>query len=290
MTDYAVVVTGATGKTGQHVAAGAVARGWQVRSATRSAPPHGDWFPLDWDDESTWAPVFAGCDAAYVIIPFNHPGAAERTPRLMEVAASCGVRRIVLLSSLDVDSAEPDSPLRAAEAAVGRLPVRSAILRPTWFLDNFTTGSFRGMTQAGELRLPAGDGRIPQIDVRDVADVAVAALADGGPEGVLPLTGPEELDHHQVAAALSEGLGRRVTYTSVPVEEFVQVLTTHGFSREYGVFLGAALAEVAAGRLRIPVAGTVERVTGRPGRTALEFARHHASVTGHSPLRDDAGA
>lgn len=270
MADYTVAVTGATGKTGQHVVSGASARGWTVRAASR----RGGGFPLDWDDESTWAPLFTGCDAAYVIIPFNHPGAASRTPALMEAAAAVGVERIVLLSSLDVDSAPPDSPLRCAEAVLQELPVRSAILRPTWFLDNFTTGSFRGMTEAGELRLPAGDGKIPQIDVRDVAAVAVAALAPSGPVGPLPLTGPEALDHHQIAAALSEGLGRRVTYRSVSVAEFVSVLMASGFPRSYGEFLGAALSDVAAGRLTIPVTDTVARVTGRPGYTALEFALH----------------
>jgi uncharacterized protein YbjT (DUF2867 family) len=264
MTDYTVAVTGATGKTGRNVAAGVAARGWRVRAATRK--------DLNWDDEATWAPVFEGCDAAYVIIPFNHPGAAERTPFVMEAAAAHGVRRIVLLSSMDVDSAEPDSPLRTAEAKARELPVAAAILRPTWFLDNFTTGSFRGMTEAGELRLPAGDSKIPQIDVRDVADVAVAALAADGPTGVLPLTGPEAVDHHQLAAALSEGLGRPITYTSVPVEEFVELLTARGFSREYGLFLGEALQEGQ----HIPVTDTVERVLGRRAYTVLEFARHHA--------------
>lgn len=271
MAEYTVAVTGATGKTGRYVAKGALARGWRVRSATRTEPPHGQWFTLDWDDEGTWPRVFSGCDAAYVIIPFNHPGAAERTPEVIRTAAR-HVRRIVLLSSLDAEGAPPDSPLRRAENALKELPTIGAILRPTWFLDNFTTGSFRGMTEAGELRLPAGSGKIPQIDVRDIADVAVACLAQDGPTGTLPLTGPELLDHHQIAAALSEGLGREITYTSVGVEEFVELLMARGFSREYGEFLGEALEEVAAGKLHIPVTDTVERVLGRRAYTALEFA------------------
>jgi uncharacterized protein YbjT (DUF2867 family) len=96
---------------------------------------------------------------------------------------------VVLLSSLDAEGAAPDSPLRMAEEALAASSVRWAALRPTWFLDNFTTGSFPDMTRAGELRLPAGDAKIPFIDARDVAAVAAACMAESGPEGILPLTG-----------------------------------------------------------------------------------------------------
>jgi uncharacterized protein YbjT (DUF2867 family) len=277
MSDYTVTVVGATGKTGRHVAEQAVARGWRVRAAGRRAARHGEWAMLDWDDEDTWRPAFSGSDAAYVLTPFNHPGAPERTPHLLGVAASIGVSRIVLLSSLDADSAAEDSPLRLAERTLQALPVHSAIVRPTWFLDNFTVGSFATMTWAGDLRLPAGNGTIPFVDVRDVAAVAVAALAPSGPQGVLPVTGPEQLSHDQVAAALAAAFGRPITYTDVDSEEFIGLLMARGFSRGYGQFLADALREVAEGRLLIPASDTVERLTGRRPHDVIDFASYHAA-------------
>jgi uncharacterized protein YbjT (DUF2867 family) len=278
MSAYTVTVTGATGKTGRQVAAGALTRGWVVRAAARRGPPHGEWTRLDWDREDGWKDAFSGSAAAYIVIPFNHPGAPEKAPALIRAAAAAGVDRVVLLSTLDAEHAPRDDPSRAAELTLQELDVASAILRPTWFLDNFTTGSFGAMTAAGELRLPAGDTRIPFVDTRDVAAVAVAALAPDGPEGVLPLTGPEPVNHHEVAAALAEAGGREVRYTPVGGEEFIRLLSARGFSREYGAFLVDALADLAAGRLRIPVSDTVERVTGRPPYTVTEFARHHTGA------------
>lgn len=277
MSALTLTVTGATGKTGRQVVAQAIDRGWTVRAASRRQPQKGDWARLDWDDEATWEPAFAGSDAAYLLIPFNHPGAAERTPAVIEAAARAGVSKIVLLTSLDAEHAPDSDPLRAAELTLPGLPVRWAILRPTWFLDNFTTGSFAGMTEAGELRLPAGEGRIPLIDVRDIAAVAVAALALEGPEGVLPLTGPEAVDHHEVAAALSEAYGRSIRYRPVGSEEFIGLLSQRGFSRDYGEFLAEALVAVADGRLRIPVEPTVRQVTDREPRSVWDFARAHAA-------------
>jgi uncharacterized protein YbjT (DUF2867 family) len=272
MSQYTVTVVGATGKTGRHVARYAAERGWRVRAAGRRRPEVGELTPFDWDDERTWTSSAEGSDAAYVLIPFNHPGAPERTPALLEAIAAAGVGRVVLLSSLDVVDAEPGSPLRQAEDTLFRLPAATAALRPTWFLDNFVHGSFAGMVEAGELRLPAGDGRIPFVDARDVAAVAVAALAKDGPTGALPITGPAALTHHEVAAALTEGLGRAVTYTPVSAGEFVDLMVARGFTADYGTFLAEALTRVATGELTIPVCDTVDRLAGRPAFSAVDFA------------------
>lgn len=276
MRSYTVTVVGATGKTGRHVARYASDRGWRVRAAGRSVPAHGSLERFDWDDERTWTSAAEGSDAAYVLIPFNHPGAPERTPALLSAIAAAGVGRVVLLSSLDVTEAEPDSPLRQAEDALAGLPAATAALRPTWFLDNFTHGSFAGMVSAGALRLPAGTGRIPFVDARDVAAVAVAALAADGPIGPLPITGPAALTHHEVATALTEGLGHPVTYTPVSTPEFVDLMVGRGFTADYGTFLAEALTRVATGELTIPVHDTVPRLAGRPAYSALQFARHAA--------------
>lgn len=274
MSKYTVTVVGATGKSGRHVARYATERGWRVRAAGRRRPEHGELEPFDWDDERTWVSATRGSDAAYVLIPFNHPGAPERTPALLDTIARAGVGRLVLLSSLDVTEAAENSPLRRAEDTLARLAVPTAALRPTWFLDNFTAGSFAGMLEAGELRLPAGVGRIPFVDVRDVAAVAVAALAEDGPVGPLPITGPAALTHHEVAAALSTA-DHPVTYTPVSIEEFVDLMTARGFTADYATFLGEALHRVATGELTIPVADTVPRVVGRPAHSATDFARQH---------------
>ncbi|HET8641032.1 MAG TPA: NAD(P)H-binding protein [Pseudonocardiaceae bacterium] len=271
-----MTVTGATGKTGTHVARLGTERGWRVRGAGRRPPPHGEWVPFSWDDETTWKPAFDGSQAAYAVIPFNSPGAPARAPAVIEAAAAAGVGRIVLLSTIDVDHAPPADPTRIAEQTLARLPVESAMLRPTWFLDNFTTGSFAAMTATGELRLPAGDGRIPFVDVRDIAEVAIAAMAPGGPTGPLPITGPRAVDHHEVAAALATALGRQVTYTPVPPAEFVELMAARGFSTEYGWFLAGALGAVADGSFDVPVAGTVRRLTGRDPYGPAEFAAYYA--------------
>ncbi|NED95602.1 NAD(P)H-binding protein [Phytoactinopolyspora alkaliphila] len=270
--DWNVGVTGVTGKTGRLVAEGALRRGWQVRSLTRRPADVGAWHRFDWDEPEGWDPALRGCDAVYVIIPFNHPGAAERTPDVLKAAAEAGARRIVLLSSLDAEGAASDDPLAVAESALTDLDVEWAILRPTWFLENFSVGSFGAMVREGNLRLPAGEGKIPFISIRDIADVGIAALSPHGPRGRLPLTGPVALTHAEVCHALTDALGTSITFTDATPEEFVELMATRGFSGDYSQFLIDALGQVESGQLLIPVTDTVQRILGRPATSVEEFA------------------
>ena len=279
MSEYVVTVTGATGKTGRLVVDEALRQGWTVRAAARRDPAGGDWVRFEWDDESTWRPAFEGSDAAYVIVPSEHPVALERASDLLATVAAAGVPKIVLLSALGIEYTPDETPLRRAELTLMGLPdVAHAIVRPTWFLDNFTTGVFAAMAAAGELRIPAGDGRLPFVDARDIAAVVVAALNADGPTGALPVTGPELLDHHEVAAALTAAWGRPVGYAPVPAEEFVALMEGQGFRRSYAEFLAGLLANIEAGRVTVPVVDTVERIVGRRPYSVTDFARHYATV------------
>ncbi|WP_436500835.1 NAD(P)H-binding protein [Actinokineospora sp. HUAS TT18] len=277
MQDRIVTVMGATGKTGRHVAQQAAERGWTVRAAGRRPAQHGEWARFEWDDPTTWEPAFAGSDAAYILIPFNHPGAPERAPEVIRAAVDAGVPRIAFLSTIDVDHAPDDDPTKIAERTLAGLPVRSAMVRPTWFLDNFTVGSFRGMLEARELRLPAGDALFPFVDTRDVAAVAVAAMAEDGPEGALPVTGPESVDHHVVADELGTALDIPLRYVPVSADEFVDLLRGRGFSTEYGEFLAEALGKVADGSFDLRAEDTVQRVVGRPAYSVSDFANYYAN-------------
>jgi len=68
------------------------------------------------------------------------------------------------------------------------------------------------------LRLPAGKGRHSPISVGG-QDRAIAALLKE-PEGhigrTIDLSGPVEMDHEQMAAELSEALGRKIVFQDLP--------------------------------------------------------------------------
>ncbi len=71
----------------------------------------------------------------------------------------------------------------------------------------------------------AGDGRVSVVDVRDIAEVAFAALTQSGHEGKsYELTGPQALTHAEVAEQLSIVLDRPIRFVNISPEEMRQAL------------------------------------------------------------------
>ena len=96
------------------------------------------------------------------------PGAVEAVRSFAELAVENGVRRLVLLSGRGEPEAE------RTEAAVRDSGADLAILRSTWFMQNFSEDYMLEHVLSGEIRLPAGDVPTPFLDVDDITDVAVA--------------------------------------------------------------------------------------------------------------------
>ena len=74
-----------------------------------------------------------------------------------------------------------------------------------------------------------GEGRVSQIDIRDVAAAAVRVLLEDGHAGkTYTLTGPEALSQTRIAEILSATLGRPIHYVNLPPEQMRQALLEAG--------------------------------------------------------------
>src|SRR2546427_12226014 len=101
------------------------------------------------------------------------------------------------------------------------LPVST--VRPTVFLEGFflpLTGP--SVRDRNRIELPFGRGKTNPVAAADVARVVAAVLADPGPHvgRVYELTGPRSQDMHGIAREYSEALGREVTYSDIPAEQW----------------------------------------------------------------------
>ena len=109
MSSEVILILGGSGKTGRRVAERLLAKGRDVRLASRSTVP-----AFDWTDPSGWGAALDGVDAAYVSYQpdLAVPGAVEAIGTLSRLALKKGVRHLVLLSGRGEDEA-----LAAEEAA-----------------------------------------------------------------------------------------------------------------------------------------------------------------------------
>jgi uncharacterized protein YbjT (DUF2867 family) len=263
-----VLVIGATGTTGSRVATGLADCGVAARLATRIPRAPGQ-IRFDWTDSGTHRPALKGVDAVYLIAPIGVADPVPLVEPLLHEAVESGVRRIVLLSSSAVTDQTPG--LGALPRLVRTLSPEWTVLRPSWFMNNFTGDHpvARGV-RAGEVVTATGSGRVAFIDAEDIAAVAVRALTDERPHNTDHLiTGPEALSYSEAAAIITDITGRPVTHHAVDVPELLQRLSA--YSPEFAAILAAldtAIADGAEDR----VTDAVARVTGRPARDFRTFA------------------
>ncbi|MEV4921123.1 NAD(P)H-binding protein [Streptomyces tirandamycinicus] len=274
MSQSDILVIGSTGKTGRRVVRALRERGASVRAAGRSTDVR-----FDWDDDSTWAPALTGAHAAYIVDRQDKPGEWDAESQIRDLAkraVDCGVRRLVLLQARTTGLVG-GKDLTAGEGGVRDSGAQWTVLRPNWFFQNFDEGVLLDAVRAGELRLPAGDGREPFVDAEDVAEVAAAALLDDGHDGqVYDLSGSRALTLAEVAEEISRAAGRPVAYVPVDHEEYVAELVSYEVPADYARFVADLVAQIRD-NLNAEPTGTVERVLGRPPRDFAAFARQAAA-------------
>ncbi|MFJ2773690.1 NAD(P)H-binding protein [Streptomyces sp. NPDC087300] len=269
-----ILVLGATGKTGRRVVAGLRAAGHPVRAASRSAETR-----FDWADRATWAPALDGVRALYLVAPLagtDPAPVADFVPR----AVAAGVRRFVVLSGRGIevygDTFEPG--MAAAEAAVRAAGVDWTIIRPNNFTQNFDEDLFHAPLLAGRLALPVGDVPEPFIDVRDIADVAVALLTEEGhTHRVYELTGPRAFSFGQAVAEMSAASGRPMRFEHVTADAYVAELVADGVPEPDARALADVLAFLAEGHNSTPTTG-VRDVLGREPRDFSMYVRERVEA------------
>ena len=256
-----VLVIGGTGTTGSLLAPLLP----DARIGTRK-PVRDNHVRFDWDVPATYESALHGVDRVYLIPPV---GVVDPAPVVESFLAKARhVRRVVLLSS----SAVPDSAtgMGALPALVRAMP-EWAVLRPSWFMQNFTGDhAVAAGVRAGEIVTATGAGRVGFVDAADIAAVAARALLDPVPHNTDHLiTGPEALSYADAAAIITEVTGRPVRHRPVSTEELTERLATV-LPREFAALL-AGLDEDIRGGAEDRVTTTVEDVTGRPPRSFREF-------------------
>lgn len=281
-----VLVTGATGATGRATVREAQALGLKVRAMVRGHDERsaalaaqgaevvtGDMAAID-----SLRAALEGVDAAYFVYPVA-PGLIAATVNFAQAAVEAGTPAVLNLSQRSANRHSTSDSCRdtyIAERVFDRSGVPVVHLRPTFFLEWLLYPWQLPYLQQGILRLPAGKGRHAPVAAGDQARAIAALLRD--PQGRLgtavDLSGPVEMDHDSMAAALSEALGRRIVYRDLPIADYTASLTQMGVPAYVVQHLGGAMLDYRNGHM----AGAdrnIETLTGRAPMSVGDFARRH---------------
>ncbi|MBT2792816.1 NmrA family NAD(P)-binding protein [Paraburkholderia strydomiana] len=282
-----VLVTGATGDTGRAAVRESIALGLDVRAMVRRRDARSEALEAlgaevvvgDLLEINTIRDAMKDVDAAYLVWPVQ-PGLINATVNFAQAAKETGVKTVINLSQRSANRESSSDSCRdtyIAEEVLNWSGLAVIHLRPTYFLEWLLYPWQLPYLQKGVLRMPVGKGRHSPIAADDQGR-AIAALLKN-PEAhigtTIPLSGPVEMDHEQMAAELSEALGRKIVFQDLPIDEYCNSIEAMGVPPYIVQHLGGAMADYQHGHM----SGTdnnVEKLTGRRSMTVGEFARLHA--------------
>jgi uncharacterized protein YbjT (DUF2867 family) len=275
------LVLGATGKTGSRVVNKLLSRGLPVRTAARSgADAH-----FDWDDPATYAPALHGVMRIYLVGPVMRTDFAGQVSEFLDRAEAAGAKHVTYLSAYGTESSPPETAMRSVELDLaGRPGLTHAILRPAWFMQNFSETFLKPV--GGTIVVPAGDGAEAFVDADDIAATATATLADPDAHAgaQYALTGPEALTIAEAARIISDASGQAVDYGGVDRDEWVAAAVAGGVTAEYGPALRILTETIASGRGSLPTTD-VEKATGAAPANFADFARRTAAAWAADEVR-----
>ncbi len=275
-----VLVTGATGNLGREVVKTLLGEGYAVKAGSRNvnaikSESHLKAVKLDYTDAGTFDKALLEVSDVLLIAPPMDPQAPAKLIPFIKKAKEVGVKHIVFISALGVDQNE-QAPLRVIERALMDSGIAYTILRPNFFMENFSSGFIAPMIkhQSG-IFLAAGDGKTSFISTKDIAAVAVRSFSDALYGKEFNLTGPETLDHTQVAAIIGNKIGKAVTYHALPEETMLQGARDQGMPEGAVQYMAVLYAVVRAGYMAV-VTNDVEKVTGHKPTVFKDFVNNNA--------------
>lgn len=279
MTEFLVV--GGNGHVGKHVVAQLLDAGHRVRALVRGQarePVLGrDGVSLhvgDIGDAASLAPAMRGIASAYVATGDGEESVAA-FDTFLAAAREHGLQHIVRLSARSADAASSSDLTRRhglREQALERADIGWTHLRPTWFMQMMTE-----YAPGGIIAVPGGQGRLPWIDTRDIAAVAVAALVDGGHHlgQTYELTGGVPLTYGDLAREMSAATGRTFEYHDLSPEEFAARMRDQG-NEDWYITLILQLYEAIRSNTKAELALGVQEALGRQPISFAQFCRDHA--------------
>ena len=274
------LVTHASGTFGRAVVQAAAAQGHRLRllvgdTSQLPADLQGhEALAVDYADEAGLARAFAGVSHLVLMTPLDGR-MGEWHEAIARAARDAGVKRVVQITSLGAD---PKSPIRRlrwlgeAEARVAAAGVKAWVLRPAVAMQSLLKHNPE-IGIGGRLEAPFRRAKMPLVDARDVAAVALRLLESDESPRSLELSGTKPLDYFEIARECSRACGHRIEYQDICSPKARGSLEARGLSPRLIEALIEFWDYAAAGIVPVPITDDIERVLGRPPRSLCDFLK-----------------
>ncbi|KAF4637941.1 hypothetical protein G7Y89_g155 [Cudoniella acicularis] len=254
----AILLTGGTGKTSLGTAKlcqeAKIPYVIATRKGQEGVPSGMTGTKFEWTDSSTFEsalnykfPNGESISAVYLVPP-RDPNPGTYMNPFINLAIKHGVKRFVLCTG---SSANKDGgSVGTIWQHLSTTGVEYTVLLATWFMENFLGWQHHAtIKNEGKIYSACAEGKIPFISAADISAVAFRALTDKNPptETSYRILGPELLTYDQIAAKMSNGIGREVKHVKISEDEVSKRYQGTGMPMHMADFLARIEVETANG-------------------------------------------
>ena len=237
---------------------------------------------MDYYKSETITNALQNIDKLFWLTPLA-PNTTQISSNLVKEAQKNDIKHIVKLSVMDADI-EPATTItrlhRQEEKIIEESGIPYTFLRPVGFMQNFINFFGQTIKNQNAFYLPAGDGKVSFVDVRDIAAVAVKTLVANDDNNqhigkAYGITGDELLTYKQAAEILSKEVGKKINYVNISDEEARKAMK--GIGMENWLIDGMMeLYNIIRDGHAAQITNTVEQIVGQKPISFSQFAKEYA--------------
>ena len=271
-----IAVTGVTGNLGGMVSRLCKKNGIEVRNLARNVEKaeklgFSNVFKSSYDKSEDTVKSLEGIEVLFMVSGSENPNRVQQHKDFIDAAKVAGVSHIIYLSFYNASKNSIFTLGRDHYATEEYIKENG--FKYTFLRDNFYADFFVDLCREyGEIKGPAGNGKVSAVVRSDVSEVAAKILENPGKweNQTLNMTGPEELSMTEIVKAVSEYFGKEIKYIEETVEEAYEsrkIWKAEQWEYDSWVSTYTAISE----NEQSGISNDIEKVLGRKATSLVEY-------------------
>jgi len=273
-----IAVTGVTGNLGGMVSRLCKKNGIEVRNLARNVGKaeklgFSNVFKSSYDKSEDTVKTLEGIEVLFMVSGSENPNRVQQHKDFIDVAKVAGVSDVIYLSFYNASKNSIFTLGRDHYATEEYIKENG--FKYTFLRDNFYADFFVDLCREyGEIKGPAGNGKVSAVVRSDVSEVAAKILENPGKweNQTLNMTGPEELSMTEIVKAVNEYFGKEIKYIEETVEEAYEsrkIWKAEQWEYDSWVSTYTAIAE----NEQSGISNDIEKVLGRKATSLAEYLK-----------------
>ena len=273
-----IAITGITGNLGGMVSRLCKKNGIEVRNLARNVEKaeklgFSNVFKSNYDKSGDTVKSLEGIEVLFMVSGSENPNRVQQHKDFIDAAKVAGVSHIIYLSFYNASKNSIFTLGRdhyATEEYIKENGFKYTFLRDNFYVDFFVDLC----REYGEIKGPAGNGKVSAVVRSDVSEVVAKILENPGKceNQTLNMTGPEELSMDEIVKTVSKYFGKEIKYIEETVEEAYEsrkIWKAEQWEYDSWVSTYTAIAE----NEQSGISNDIEKVLGRKATSLVEYLK-----------------